>query len=594
MGSVYLAEDPVIGRQVAIKVLRSHTGLEGDELAEILARFQREFRSAGTLTHPSIVTVYDVGQQSDGSFIAMEYVRGESLEPVLQSDRILSFKEISDLAAQLGSALDYAHERNIVHRDIKPANILMTWDGQPKITDFGVAKLSTSTMTRTGTIIGTPAYMAPEQVTGHPVTGASDQFSLGVILYEMLTGERPFSAESPTSILYKIVHEDPRPPREINRDLPLKINEVLLKALAKDPTERYESCTDLAKAVRRALGAAPPPESMMTPAPRESTLRKGASEAILNRRARHKSRGSRATWIAIAAIALVASGIAWKYLGPGRSATTTEVAETQEESVVQEGTKDLEGSVEPPDAGGSDLADSGERGLPTTPSPDEPVSPNGVPEGETLRIVSQPPGATVLVDGAALEEVTPLDLSLLPSEEIELRLELDGYNPTGMVLALDQLSGEVRAKGELFFPMSLSVPPGRLVIRASFPLTVRIGTKVHGPDKEMTIPLNPGEYQVDMTAPEVFLREKARVQLDSDRDLILPLPATVPISVTAVPGNCRISIDGQEVDYTPLRNLPVAAGPHELTFFWPGLNKTTTRREVISPDNRQFSARASE
>lgn len=593
MGSVYLAEDPVIGRQVAIKVLRAHAGLEGDELAEILARFQREFRSAGTLTHPSIVTVYDVGQQSGGSFIAMEYVRGESLEPVLQSDRILSFKEISDLAAQLGSALDYAHERNIVHRDVKPANILMTWDGQPKITDFGVAKLSTSTMTRTGTIIGTPAYMAPEQVTGHPVTGASDQFSLGVILYEMLTGERPFSAESPTSILYKIVHEDPRPPREINRDLPVKINEVLLKALAKDPTERYESCTDLAKAVRRALGAAPPPESMMTPAPRESTLRKGASEAILNRRASQKTRGSRTAWIAIAAIALVASGIGWKYLGPGRT-TTNEVA-TSEDPAIPGDPNEVEPSFSGTSEEESETATP--RGSTTPPvisSEEETTTPIADLPGETLRIVSQPPGARVLINGEALEEATPLDLTLLPTEEVELRIELDGFNPTGMVLALDQLSSEVRAKGELFFPMSPSVPPGRLVVRAGFPLTVRIGAKVHGPSQEMTIPLNPGEYQVVLTAPEVFLRETARVRLDSDRDLILPLPATVPISVTAVPGNCRISIDGTEVDYTPLRNVPVAAGSHELTFFWPGLNKTTTRREVISPDNRQFSARASE
>ncbi len=257
MGVVYLAEDPVIGRQVAIKVVESHEGLEDHELEQLNARFEREFQSAGSLSHPSIVSVHDVGLEDGNTFIAMEYVQGESLSSVLAENRAFSFKEIADLAAQLSSGLDYAHEFAIVHRDIKPANILITRDGRPKITDFGVAKVATTTVTRTGTVVGTPAYMSPEQVTGHPVAGTADQFSLAVMLYQMLTGERPFSGESPTTIMYKIVHEDPPRPSALNVTLPGAVDDALLRALVKNPADRYPTCTDLANALREALGVAP-------------------------------------------------------------------------------------------------------------------------------------------------------------------------------------------------------------------------------------------------------------------------------------------------------------------------------------------------
>jgi len=257
MGVVYLAEDPVIGRKVAIKVVEAHDGLEKDELEQLQARFEREFQSAGRLSHPNIVSVHDVGQQGGNTFIAMEYVQGESLHSVLAESRAFSFKEIADLAAQLCSALDYAHEYGIVHRDIKPANIMITRDGRPKITDFGVAKVATTTLTRTGTVVGTPAYMSPEQVTGHPVSGAADQFSLAVMIYQMITGERPFTGENPTTIMYKIVHEEPLKPSALNVMVPARVDEALIRALTKNPEDRYPTCAELADALRDALGAAP-------------------------------------------------------------------------------------------------------------------------------------------------------------------------------------------------------------------------------------------------------------------------------------------------------------------------------------------------
>ena len=256
MGVVYLAEDPLIGREVAIKVVDAGEGVEREERDQLEARFEREFQSAGMLSHPNIVSVYDVGHDEDGTaFIAMEYVPGESLQDILAENRAFTLAEIADLATQLSSGLDYAHEHGIVHRDVKPANILIGRDGRAKIADFGIARVATTTLTRTGSLVGTPAYMSPEQVTGNPVDGAADQFSLAVMLYQMLTGKRPFIGDSPTTMMWQIVHEDPPPPSKINAALPESVDNALGRSLAKMAEDRYPRCIDLANALRRALGA---------------------------------------------------------------------------------------------------------------------------------------------------------------------------------------------------------------------------------------------------------------------------------------------------------------------------------------------------
>ena len=253
MGLVYLAKDPVIGREVAIKVIEVPAGQDGPGLQ---ARFEREFRSAGTLSHPNIVTIHDVGTEGDRTFIAMEYVRGESLEAIAASKSLPSLETVADLLDQICSGLDYAHERGIVHRDIKPANIIVTPDGRPKITDFGVAKVldsGTVAMTQEGAAIGTPSYMAPEQAKGSPVKGTADQFSVAVIAYRLLAGECPFMGESWSTIMYKIVHEDPVALNVLNRTIPAGVSAAVMKALGKDPAQRFPTCSAFAAAVRAAL-----------------------------------------------------------------------------------------------------------------------------------------------------------------------------------------------------------------------------------------------------------------------------------------------------------------------------------------------------
>ncbi len=252
MGVVYLAKDPVIGRMVAVKTIRtSQMGEDDSESREFRERFVREAQTAGILSHPNIVTIHDIGEDAESrtSFIAMEYIEGRNLKSVLSDKKKFPWDEVADLIAQIGEALDYAHRKGIIHRDVKPANIILTTDGKIKITDFGIAKVASSNLTTTGQFLGTPNYMSPEQVSGAPVDGRSDIFSLGVVLYELLTNRKPFQGDNLTAISYKIVHEDFTPLGDLSSDVPQEFSPILARAMAKDPWNRYQRGKDMALAL---------------------------------------------------------------------------------------------------------------------------------------------------------------------------------------------------------------------------------------------------------------------------------------------------------------------------------------------------------
>jgi eukaryotic-like serine/threonine-protein kinase len=250
MGVVYLAKDPVIGRMVAIKTIRA-TGNDEDDTEEFRERFVREAQTAGILSHPNIVTIHDIGEDAETqtSFIAMEYIEGKNLKMLLGEKTKFPFEQISVMIAEIAEALDYAHRKGIIHRDVKPANVIITTDGKVKITDFGIAKIASSNLTTTGQFLGTPNYMSPEQVSGAPVDGRSDLFSLGVVLYELLTSKKPFQGDNLTAISYKIVHEDFTPPADLTPGVPVDFNEIVARAMAKDPWNRYQRGKDLALAL---------------------------------------------------------------------------------------------------------------------------------------------------------------------------------------------------------------------------------------------------------------------------------------------------------------------------------------------------------
>jgi serine/threonine protein kinase/Tol biopolymer transport system component len=267
MAVVYKAWQPSLERFVALKVLPAYFQHE----PEFLARFHREARSAARFSHPNIVHVYDSGEANGIHYIAMEYVEGGSLSQRLAAGS-LSLKETQSVLAQIASALDYAHDHGLIHRDIKPANILFTADGRPKVTDFGIARASDGThLTRTGVLMGTPEYMAPEQAEGQTVDHRTDLYALGVVLYQMLTGRAPFQGTTPHATLHAVIYEAPPPPRQIAPGLPPAVEGVVLKAIAKQPDKRFQRGADMAAALGAALAGRAPTERAAAP-PRRSPV----------------------------------------------------------------------------------------------------------------------------------------------------------------------------------------------------------------------------------------------------------------------------------------------------------------------------------
>ena len=250
MGTVYRALDPAIERTVAIKTL--NPDLPDENMAEVKERFLREAKSAGRLNHPNVVTVYDVGEAGGIAYIAMEYLEGQSLRQVLDSGSPLPLDTISDIVAQIADALDYAQRFGIVHRDIKPANIMLSPAGLAKLTDFGVAYMPSSSMTQTGSVLGSPKYLSPEQALGLPVDGRADIFGLGVVLYEMLTRKTPFERPGITvyALMQRICTEPAPRVTELNREIPAAFDSILARALSKRPEERYQRAGEFANDLR--------------------------------------------------------------------------------------------------------------------------------------------------------------------------------------------------------------------------------------------------------------------------------------------------------------------------------------------------------
>jgi len=253
MGVVYLSKDPKINRKVAIKTL-DYSQFSVSELKDIKARFFREAEAAGRLSHHNIVTVYDIGEEVDFAFIAMDYVTGVPLSKFLKPGKLLPVSEVYRIVQVVADALDYAHKQKIVHRDIKPGNIMYNQKSkQIKITDFGIARITDSVKTRTGSFLGSPSYMAPEQITGAKVNGRADIYSLGVSFYQLLTGQLPFNADNLGNLAYKIANEKHKPVKDLRSGLPASATRIINKALQKEPRNRYATGAEMAKAIKREM-----------------------------------------------------------------------------------------------------------------------------------------------------------------------------------------------------------------------------------------------------------------------------------------------------------------------------------------------------
>ena len=300
MGVVYLADDPTLNRQVAIKTV--DLGVDDPEEREFLrTRLLRDARAAAILKHPNIVAVHDIFEDGSRAYVVMEYVEGASLAAQLQANPLPGAETILKLVGQMAAALDYTHAHGVVHRDIKPGNVMIDAGGNAKIMDFGIARIAdTRTSTPTGMVIGTVEYMAPEQIRGEAVDGRADQFALGVVAYQMMTGGTLFGAQNIATLTYKIVHEAPPPPCSRNATLPGAVDAVVVKALAKTPSGRFATCSEFASALAQAASRTRR-STRVTLAPTETMVMPGRSR-------------SRSPLLAMVAVLVLVGGVlaVWK------------------------------------------------------------------------------------------------------------------------------------------------------------------------------------------------------------------------------------------------------------------------------------------
>ena len=296
MAEVYLARDQSLDRLVALKALFPEYARE----PSFVERFRREAQAAANLNHPNIVAIYDWGQEDGTYFIVMEYVEGRSLRDLIRSEGPLDPGQAADITAEIASALAFAHRSGVVHRDVKPGNVLLTQSGTVKVTDFGIARAGTSDgLTQTGSVMGTATYFSPEQAQGLAVDGRSDVYSVGVVLYELVCGVAPFVGDSPVSVAYKHVREEPIPPSRRNPDVPPALEQIIMSALAKDPDHRYQSADDLrADLLRfrrgRPLAAAPVTAIVGGDADRRRSRTSGLRR-VRRRRPRSRARACRSS-----------------------------------------------------------------------------------------------------------------------------------------------------------------------------------------------------------------------------------------------------------------------------------------------------------
>ena len=299
MGIVYEAFDTVIERPVALKMLRTD-GFGTEQLEDVRARFKREAHSAGRLSHPNIVTIFDYGEHEGAPYIAMDLMQGEELSRSLESGARMALPQVVRVMEQLLSALAYAHQAGVVHRDIKPSNVFVLRDGTIKMVDFGLARIEASNLTETGAVLGTPAYMSPEQFLGLPVDARSDIFSLGVMLYQMLTGDRPFSG-SPSTIMQKVLRQDPVEPSVLNPTLSAAWDTLIKRVLAKKPHDRLQSAREFAEWMRLVFEGKPLPEAAELP--EDATVR---IDATVRLAPPPQKRGMKAMMAVLAGLAAVA------------------------------------------------------------------------------------------------------------------------------------------------------------------------------------------------------------------------------------------------------------------------------------------------
>ncbi len=611
MGMVYRGWDEVLEREVAVKTLTVEKSLE-DEHRQ---RFQIEAKAAAKLQHPNIVTVFELGEDRGLPFIAMELLSGVDLEALLRSGEAMLLAEKLDVMAQVCRGLHYAHERRVVHRDMKPSNIRVLEDGTAKIMDFGIAKLGASGVTKSGMMVGTVHYMSPEQIRGRTLDGRSDVFSVGVILYQLLAGERPFAGDHPTEILYKIVHNEPAPLAADFGECGPALQAVLTRALAKDVDQRHPNASSLADdllriAAQHLRGSGSASEISESVSVSRRLVGEGQVEEGI-RRLREVTDRHPDSVEAQRALRFATHEMKRRALAPEETAdeypelaATFRPAPTQMQDAAVAPTTLIPPPPTLASAGptvtnahaphatalrrygwtfvaaaavltvGSLLALRPDPPAPAavgTPAP-APVKPaaSAAPVGTlrpasrlTIKVTSDPTGASLAMDGQPVG-VTPTSLSFDPSTPPRLTFTREGFHTREVRLDANNIPAEVRVG------LETSGPHGNVALTSSYPVDVLWrGRPLATGEAAKTFDLPAGEQSLTIVAKEHFLRATIAVEVRGGETVPLTPPVLGRINIRANPDNCQVFIDGTFVDYPPILNRPLAGGAHTVSFRWP-------------------------
>lgn len=565
MGVLYRARDSNLERDVALKMMLVDFSVD----SAARGRFEREARAVARLQHRNIVTIHELGEADGTPYIVMEFLSGKDLDGLMGPESPLTLMQKLDIAVQLCDGLGYAHEQGIVHRDVKPGNVRVLEDGTVKILDFGIAKFAVSSVTQTGSIMGTPSYMSPEQIMGQPVDGRADLFSAGVLLYELLGGKKPFVGEAPTAVVYQIMHVEPPPLTDMVPDLPEALLAVVSRALAKNPNERYSRASEMAadlQMVKMMLdlplntssGGSGDTGKLYATTIREKTAT-GAQTPMLNARmrssavdatadaaprARFGDMGSNKAIIgAVAAVVVLAIGGAAYLMSRGKSEVPS--------------TTSAPASAAAPASGGGAAAP----GAATAADP-------GV-----IAVSSTPVGAKIIVNGVDTGKVTPAAIPGKADDTIQLTLS--GFEPSQAKLTASDIQA-----GSINFRFSRTQGPVRLSASAAYPFELVQGNRVisaSATQHEVTI--QPGSGNVTARNRELLLSTAISVDFTRQRQEA-SLPALGLLNVFSNDGTCTVIADGQDLGPVPIVRKSVAPGSHTVAVKCAGGNPDAKRATV--------------
>jgi hypothetical protein len=546
MGVLYRGRDPVLEREVAVKVMSGD--FSADEAAQ--ARFFREARAAARLQHRNIVTIYEFAEDHGTPYIAMEFLRGRSLAARIAQEPPLTLVQKLDIVTQLCTGLHYAHEQGIVHRDVKPGNIWLMEDGTVKLLDFGIAKVAASTMTHSGSVLGSAAYMAPEQVAGREIDGRADVFAAGVVLYELLAGRKPFEGEAPTAVMMKIIKEEPPPLRQFAPDIPAALANAVNKALQKDPDRRFMHAGDFGaelRLIRLSLERTTETvvdeggdvaQTLYLPSSNSGKAAVGfltdpAAGASLEGSGarplpRAQSSGRFATWIAVAALAV--------------SAVLATVVMLQRSAM--------------PPAASESVASASPPAAESSPTPEGETAAAG--SNRVVKLTSDPEGAVISINGADTGMVTPADVALADLTAARVRLTKDGYrSATVRAVESEIRDGVVRARLE---PAASGID---VTLSGGYAFEVLQGRRVISASATRHTINLPEPAVLRLRAPQYLLDMPLKADSPSGR-VTYALPDAGKLTVRTRMETCKIWIGGRDFGFPPITEQRLARGVHKI------------------------------